>query len=34
MEELLKERRNTEVEAWRDTVVAGGEVAQMAAAGF
>ena len=34
MEELLNERRNTEVEAWRDTVVTGGEVAQMAAAGF
>ena len=31
--ELLKERRNTEVEEWRDTVDAGGEAAQMAAAG-
>ena len=33
MEELLKERRNTEVEEWRDTFDAGGEAAQMAGAG-
>ena len=32
MKELLKERRNTKVEEWRDTVDVGGEVAQMAAA--
>ena len=33
MEELLKERRNTEVEVWRDTVVAEGGCTQKAAAG-
>ena len=33
MKELLKERRSTEVEEWRDTVVAGGVVTQKAAAG-
>ena len=34
MDELLKERRGTDVEVWRDTVVAGSEVAQMATAGL
>ena len=33
MEELLKERRNTEVEEWSVTVVAEGGVAHKAAAG-
>ena len=33
MEEPLKERRKTEVEEWRDTVVAEGGVIQKAAAG-
>ena len=32
-EELLKERRSTEVEEWRDTVVTEGGVTQKAAAG-
>ena len=33
MKELLKERRRTEVEGWRDTATAEGGVAQKAAAG-
>ena len=33
MKEMLKERRCTEVEEWRDTFVAGGGVTRMAAAG-